>query len=310
MKKKIRYGRILLVFLLLFTCCGASIIALTACFVQKPVEQSGDAGFSAAAGNRSEITYTALQKSRRDLHEGELILVNNDLPFQSEAQDIARIYDIKNSSYYVKDKNVLLRQTAAVQLNRLMEAFAAATGTSNVMIISGLRDFDRQKELYDNDLIKTGLTFSKLVAKPGYSEHHTGYAVDFGLYGEGREFDGTGVYRWLSENCHRYGFIVRYPHEKSELTHIDYEPWHFRYVGHPHAELIAGKGYCLEEYITYLRQFPYQGKHLQVTGTDRRPYEIYYVAADGAGTSVPVPSNRAYRISGNNLDGFIVTVTL
>ncbi len=317
-KRKIRYGRVALLLLSALVCFGAAVIGVTACLVQSPegagASVPGSAPnstlYRAGSGGRADLSYNILRKGASDLSKGELVLVNNEIAFQGAAPEAVSIYEGKNSFYYVKDKNVLLNPTAIKSLNRLMQDFSAETNVSDVMMISGLRSYEKQQSLYSEELSKTGQSSSTLVAKPGHSEHHTGYAVDFGLYGQGREFDGTGVYRWINENCHRYGFILRYPSEKSNLTFIDYEPWHFRYVGHPHAELIAANGFCLEEYIAYLRQFPYEGEHLQATGADGQSYELYYVAAKGEDTSVPVPASNAYRISGNNLDGFIVTVIL
>ena len=96
--------------------------------------------------------------------------------------------------------------------------------------------FDRQ-ELYDADLEDTGEDTSTLVAKPGYSEHETGYAMDFSLFEDGisADYDGTGEYDWINQNCAHYGFILRYPENKTDLTEIRYESWHYRYVGQPHA---------------------------------------------------------------------------
>ena len=82
---------------------------------------------------------------------------------------------------------------------------------------------------------------------PGHSEHETGYAVDFGLY-DGQyssQFDGVGEYEWISKNCYKFGFILRYPLDMESVTQIKYEPWHYRYVGRPHAYYIWENGICL-----------------------------------------------------------------
>ena len=89
------------------------------------------------------------------------------------------------------------------------------------------------------------------VARPGESEHETGLAFDIidagnaDLWG----FEGTPQEKWLKEHCWDYGFIVRYPPDKAELTGIASEPWHFRYVGLPHSQTIHEQGLCLEEYL-------------------------------------------------------------
>ena len=88
------------------------------------------------------------------------------------------------------------------------------------------------------------------ILRPGSSEHHIGLAVDFNY--TKTNFENTAAFKWLEENAHKYGFILRYPKDKQSITKIIYEPWHFRYVGKEHAEIIKSKGFCLEEYIDYL----------------------------------------------------------
>ncbi len=89
------------------------------------------------------------------------------------------------------------------------------------------------------------------MARPGTSEHQTGLAVDivdtsYQLLDEAQE--GTAVQKWLMTHCAEYGFILRYPTEKSDLTGVNYEPWHYRYVGEAAAREIMERGLCLEEY--------------------------------------------------------------
>lgn len=87
------------------------------------------------------------------------------------------------------------------------------------------------------------------VAEPGSSEHETGLAVDIN---PDREKSGDEVYDWLSENAHRYGFIKRYPEDKTDVTGISNEPWHYRFVGERAAKEMKEKNLCLEEYVEYL----------------------------------------------------------
>ena len=87
------------------------------------------------------------------------------------------------------------------------------------------------------------------VALPGHSEHELGLAVDINAEDSGQKDE---LYHWLNENSWKYGFICRYPDNKSDITHVEHEPWHYRYVGKGHAKTIHEKGYCLEEYIDEL----------------------------------------------------------
>lgn len=254
--------------------------------------------------------YETIQKEQMDIYRGDLLLVNSEYPyrFTDKEQSLVSVYDYKNSSYKVKDRNVLLDKSVLEPLNNMLSAFKKETGSGNVNIISGHRTYSYQENLLRERTEEEGETAKNWVASPGASEHHTGQAMDFGIYDEkGRSFTfkGTGVYEWIREHAWEYGFIVRYQEEKSGLTGIFYEPWHYRYVGLPHAAIITQKGFCYEEYIDYLRTFPFEGNHLFYTD-QTGSYEIYFTAK----LLVPVPIEGAYSVSGNNADGFIITVRL
>ena len=97
--------------------------------------------------------------------------------------------------------------------------------------------------------------------EPGHSEHHSGLALDIlteeyqrDVYTLDDRFAQTDGYAWLVEHCTDYGFILRYPEDKTQITQINYEPWHYRYVGKEHAAYMKEHGLCLEEYINLLRE--------------------------------------------------------
>ena len=119
-------------------------------------------------------------------------------------------------------------------------------------IVSRYRSYDVQEYLYKSYEEKyTNVdTFS---AKPGYSEHQTGLAFD--LNGEDQEtssnekFEGTEQYKWLNENAYKYGFILRYPKDKIDITGYKFEPWHYRYVGTEISYALKDRDITLEEYF-------------------------------------------------------------
>ncbi len=117
----------------------------------------------------------------------------------------------------------------------------------NVWIVSGFRSYSKQKELYDDYVSKEGQekadTYS---ARPGYSEHQTGYAFDVNEATD--KFNNTKEAKWLEKNAHKYGFILRFPKNKEDSTGYKYESWHLRYVGKDKAILIHNSGLSLEEY--------------------------------------------------------------
>ena len=304
-KKKIYRRRRIVICLFLF---------LASCAIVSGIRRFSDMSAVPAArkGGDSSLSYTMIVKKAEDIHRGNLILVNNRIPYTfPENNRLRSVYDMKNSSYQVKDKDVLLEEQMIPPLNQMLEDFQKKKGANDLIVISGYRTKQYQAELLQQRTKEDGAAeAAKWVAQPGGSEHHTGYALDFGIYtrsGKSEDYTAQGKYSWINENSWKYGFIVRYPSDKTDLTGILYEPWHFRYVGIPHAAVIREKGLCLEEYMDYLRQFPYDGEHLQVTAQVKN-YEIYYVKADGKKTKVPVPENKDYSLSGNNTDGFIVTI--
>jgi len=259
--------------------------------------------------------FSVLSVSTDDVHSGELILVNNDHQYmEAGKEDLVSILEMNenNDRYFFTsvDYDYLIRRSVYEPMARMIEAFYNQYGIDNLVIYGSYRTNEFQKQLYEADLESTGEETSTLVAKPGYSEHETGYAFDFSTTPD-YEYDGTGEYSWFNENCEDYGFIMRYPEEKSDLTYIRYEPWHYRYVGIPHATYIMDNNICLEEYIDMLRNnYTYDYSHLSVTDHAGIEYEIYYCPAstDSEITSIPVPSSDSYYVSGNNVDGFIVTV--
>jgi len=259
----------------------------------------------------SRYNYITMQHDY--VKEGLLILVNNSNLYEfTELDEMVTISNYKNSFYKVSNNLQKLNAAVMEPLNRMMEDFNKSAGDSDIMVASGYRSYDDQVSIYDNKVLNDGGNSAQWVAIPGGSEHHTGYAMDLGLYtsdGVSYDFTGEGIYSFILENAYKYGFILRYPENKIDITGIYYEPWHFRYVGHPHAYFMYKNDMCLEEYIEYLNTFPFNKNHLYVSDFDGTEYEIYYMKAEEDGpTNVPVPKNREYEISGNNVDGFIVTV--
>ncbi|MCL2151962.1 MAG: M15 family metallopeptidase [Oscillospiraceae bacterium] len=273
---------------------------------------SAPPGIANAAGPEleppDEARFATIQMDVADIYRGNLILVNNDngceLPDESELVDIA---EFKTQSYRVSGSSLLLLKSVIEPLNNMMDAFYDETGCADVAIISAYRDYDRQQKILDEYVATLGREEAKKrVSLPGHSEHNSGIAVDFGVFvdGEIKTFFQTGANGWLFVNSYRYGFIPRYPEEKTEITKIAHEPWHFRYVGTPHAYFIYNSGMCLEEYIDFIRGFrrdePYRASY------DGEDYEVYFTRD----TRITLPDGQDAQIAGNNVDGFIVTIKL
>lgn len=134
------------------------------------------------------------------------------------------------------NKLIYLEKTTYKNIKKLLKDVNKLFDTEMV-IDSGYRTYLYQENLLKELLSEKGDTAYKSLAKPGYSEHQTGLAVDIGFYRFGIYDDNFSVLdyqkelKWLKENAHRYGFIVRYPEGKEDITGYIYEPWHLRYVG-------------------------------------------------------------------------------
>ena len=181
----------------------------------------------------------------------QLILVNGDHPL--DASYVPEKLTEISQGYQVDDR-------IASDLQQMLDD-GAAQGLS-MYVTSAYRSYDQQIETFNASMqnrLEQNMTpleayqeTSTSVALPGTSEHATGLAVDIisTSYGELDDRQGdTAEQKWLMEHCWEYGFILRYPPEKSDITGIIYEPWHYRYVGKEAAQEITEQGITLEEYL-------------------------------------------------------------
>ncbi len=128
-----------------------------------------------------------------------------------------------------------------------MAADAAEEGL-NLYISSGYRSYEYQAGLYDRYVARDGQEVADTYsARPGHSEHQTGLAFDLNTIS--MDFAETAEGIWVTEHCHEYGFIIRYPSGKEDVTGYQYEPWHIRYLGVETATAVWESGLCLEEYL-------------------------------------------------------------
>jgi len=265
--------------------------------------------------NSAPCTY--IQKNKTDAFDGQLVLVNNNhgYRFADNTDALIPAHEIKNSSYSLIDHSVILKEETILALNSLFEDFEAQAENFDelyeIIIQSGYRSVAKQSVIYNDDLAANGTHTSSRAAKPGSSEHHTGYAVDFKVVTDDKKIsvlENSGIFSWIYENSYKYGLVQRYTEDKAYLTDVLARSYHFRYVGIPHAYYMHENNLCLEEYIDLLENYEFDKKHLEIN-TDTYAYEVYYIRAETEGdTKVYVPKNSEYSISGNNIDGFIVTV--
>lgn len=202
-----------------------------------------------------EISYTVVDSSGNKAKEIRKVIVKKEVKViktgpNIETKDGLTYVDgilIVNKKYSVpKDYNPDVNKEALDALKN-MQADASVLGY-DLSLLSGFRSYQTQETLYNNYVKKDGKekadTYS---AKPGYSEHQTGLAFDVGSLSS--SFGNTPAGKWLEENCHLYGFIIRYPKDKIDITGYVYEPWHIRYLGVSNATKVKQSNLTLEEYL-------------------------------------------------------------
>ena len=153
---------------------------------------------------------------------------------------------------------------------------------------------------------------NQFVALPGHSEHQTGLAIDLGRNQKKIDFirpnfPYEGICGDFRKAAPDFGFVERYPKEKETITGIAHEPWHFRYVGYPHSRIMGEHSLTLEEYVNFIKSYR-EDNRLLYSQEQNTAIEMYYIPALKRETTIIIPEQSAYQISGNNVDGFIVTI--
>lgn len=182
-----------------------------------------------------------------DLTKGNLI-IGNKLSYLGDyvPDDLVSVDDD-----YIMQAGVMLKSEAYEHLKQMFDD--ARSEGYYFYISTAYRSYDFQKALYDSYLLKDSMevvdTYS---SRPGFSDHQTGLACDIGMPGYKFEmFTDTDECKWLHENAYKYGFILRYPEGKENITKYKYESWHFRYVGTDVSSYIHENNITLEEYVAY-----------------------------------------------------------
>ncbi|NOV03057.1 VanY-A/VanY-F/VanY-M family D-Ala-D-Ala carboxypeptidase [Paenibacillus planticolens] len=267
-------------------------------FHQEPEAANGDQGKenNEAHSVNSGSNNLTVGVTKDQIYQGNLVLINKEYPVHQAGMqtDVVNLFQHKElvKGFGLLDRTVQLSQRV-VQSFSTMVAAADKEGVSHFMINSGYRTNKEQSQLYK----EMGPDYA---LPAGYSEHNLGLALDIGSSQKEMSQAPEGI--WLTKNASMYGFILRYPKDKTAVTGIQYEPWHFRYVGLPHSVIMQQKNLSLEQYLDYLKE----QKSVSTTVQGVK-YEISYYPIS-KNTTIQVPGDRHYEISGNNMDGVIVTV--
>ena len=249
--------------------------------------------------------------AKKEIYTGTLLLIDSSHSYRAaETVDIQNVYSSRTKfdkasakngyvySYYTAGTEEELESQTLAALNAMADEFYKLKGNNDLYIHT-----------------------NSAYVKNASDEHATGRAFDLSVYTidyQHYELDDDAIssdFDWIKQNYYKYGFIRRYPENKASVTGVSDEPYHFLYVGIPHAYYMYKNDLCLEEYLELLRtehSFADEGKNnLVFTTEDGSRYEVYYVAADGDMVNVPVlADSESYTVSGDNAGGFVVTVKL
>lgn len=235
----------------MITAAAVGVILLTtvvSAFMGEEIEKSAGKDLQQMKWREME---TEKEVEQGDQKDDLLILVNKEHPIPENYE--VELHWLNNG------KNAVAEQMYEALRDMLTDGSENGLG---FVVASGYRSKEYQQKLLDEDIAASmakGMTYqeaydeeTKETMPPGFSEHETGLAVDiasvsYQILDKGQE--DTKENQWLRENCSTYGFILRYPQDKEEITGISYEPWHFRYVGKEVAVEIMEKGITLEEYL-------------------------------------------------------------
>lgn len=235
--------------------------------------------------------------SKQQVFQGALLIINRDHPLYTASAGELMAVDRRYP-------DILLERRTALLLSACIQSVG---GQQDIVLVSGWRSQAEQQSIWDDTLAASGEDFTrKYVAFPGCSEHQSGLAIDLGKAAGHIDFirpafPYEGICGAFRKAAAKYGFIERYQAGKEFLTGIAPEPWHFRYVGTPHALLMETHGLCLEEYPAFLQQGP---RSCPLPG--RQLAQVFYVPCTGESTEICLPEGCC-QISGDNIGGFIVT---
>ena len=249
---------------------GAIFVLLIVVLISGVLMLGKDKTFTSGANNSMDLEDESNVVNEEEIEE----ILNNSEELEKlmaiKNDSLMRLVNRNNtlSSDYIPEELVLseidfisyietryLAESTAKAAKAMFEA--AEKDGITLLGASGYRSYEIQENLYNSRVVTEGQEEAdRYTAKPGQSEHQTGLALD--ILSEDYQdmddnFDSTEAYAWLKENCYKYGFILRYPQGKENITGFLYEPWHYRYIGNSEvAKDIMDRNLTFEEYIEEL----------------------------------------------------------
>lgn len=240
--------------------------------------------------------------------KGNLILVNAMHPFQTQVEESQLTVPFPDQPLH------RMEWEASLSLQGLLRSLQSGR---RIVGVSGYRTMEEQTAIWKDSEAENGLEFTrKFVAVPGHSEHQTGLAMDVALNQKHidficPQFPYEGICQEFRRLAADYGFVERYPAGKEDVTGIGAEPWHFRYVGIPHARLMRERDMVLEEYVDWIRAYRWNDRPYRCWNEGKEFWTGWLpCTGDGKEIQAVLPEHCRYIASGNNVDGIILTASV
>ena len=289
-------------FIAIYATIAVIVCLLSALLITQAVANKNTPAPSGDDVSDPAINFTEDTVSDKDLHSGSLILVNKDNEYIFDDNPAVVAFPTTGRSYGIKNSSLKANPTALAAFNEMMKDAYKNITNCNIVVMTAYRSPEEQTALANG-------------TPAGYSDFHTGMSFELKEQDTWAPINAATVaekYQWIYDNAHKYGFIVRYPADTddkkfSTITGVDDYAQVFRYVGVAHATYMKNNNLCLEEYLELLRTTYSYESPLSVKGADGKTYQVYYAEAN-ENSSIMVSTRYGYEISGNNMNGYIVTL--
>ncbi|MBR6760652.1 MAG: D-alanyl-D-alanine carboxypeptidase family protein [Oscillospiraceae bacterium] len=241
------------------------------------------------AANQPKLTLLA-----SEVYIGSLVLVDADHPWRGNAE-LVTFADLDYAHFRLPSRALETARSSSQSLVTMFKDFYQATSLPNVMI-------------YATTKTPTAAAYGMEIP-----ERATGLTIDLTVWDDTTQshsaFKNEGNYTWLTTHCAEYGYVQRFPADKAEITGVEGNIWHYRYVGVPHAAYMTQQQLCLEEYLSFLQE-NHTSDHPLTVNANGQSYQISYIPAstDGSMLEIPVPANTPITVSGDNMGGYILTI--
>ena len=317
-KKRIRQQIVISIFVVV----ALILVVFATLIIAQIINKSNEPSTTTPPTSNENVTY--IPRDAGNVKMGDLLLINDKYKYNlpTDLSDMINIYWHRrenenkplfqingNYSYALTSTTIYLNKETLRLFNQMILDYCSQP------------DFTPSNDSYVSNLEITLGGFAENTKNEyqeymnigkDYSDHILGTTLTLKINNPSSVITESSLknnVKWIYQNAHKYGFILRYPNDCANHTgHDSSQRIHLRYVGVAHATYIYQNNICLDEYLDLIRNQHGFDNPLEINSADGKTYNVYYVAYSGNPTSVPVPKDSVHTISGDNMNGFIVTV--